>query len=100
MIDQSYLYEIYTFKGNEIYCTYMYVYRMQYKYIIEFKDKITNLSKHLNIGKKKASLVQVLKRREMLSEHNMLKTFRQKKKYIYRIQMLQNNYLTFALIQK
>lgn len=25
---------------------------MQYKYIIEFKDKITNLSKHLNIGKK------------------------------------------------
>lgn len=52
MIDQSYLYEIYTFKGNEIYCTYMYVYRMQYKYIIEFKDKITNLSKHLNIGKK------------------------------------------------
>lgn len=52
---------------------------MQYKYIIEFKDKITNLSKHLNIGKKKASLVQVLKRREMLSEHNMLKTFRQKK---------------------
>lgn len=86
MIDQSYLYEIYTFKGNEIYCTYMYVYSMQYKYIIEFKDKITNLSKHLNIGKKKkASLVQVLKRREMLSEHNMLKTFRQKKKYIYRI---------------
>lgn len=84
MIDQSYLYEIYTFKGNEIYCTYMYVYSMQYKYIIEFKDKITNLSKHLNIGKKKkkASLVQVLKRREMLSEHNMLKTFRQKK-YIY-----------------
>lgn len=84
MIDQSYLYEIYTFKGNEIYCTYMYVYSMQYKYIIEFKDKITNLSKHLNIGKKKkkASLVQVLKRREMLSEHNMLKTFRQKKKYI------------------
>lgn len=81
MIDQSYLYEIYTFKGNEIYCTYMYVYSMQYKYIIEFKDKITNLSKHLNIGKKKkASLVQVLKRREMLSEHNMLKTFRQKKK--------------------
>lgn len=80
MIDQSYLYEIYTFKGNEIYCTYMYVYSMQYKYIIEFKDKITNLSKHLNIGKKKkASLVQVLKRREMLSEHNMLKTFRQKK---------------------
>lgn len=75
---------------------------MQYKYIIEFKDKITNLSKHLNIGKKKkkASLVQVLKRREMLSEHNMLKTFRQKKIYIYRIQMLQNNYLTFALIQK
>lgn len=53
---------------------------MQYKYIIEFKDKITNLSKHLNIGKKKkASLVQVLKRREMLSEHNVLKTFRQKK---------------------
>lgn len=52
MIDQSYLYEIYTFKGNEIYCTYMYVYSMQYKYIIEFKDKITNLSKHLNIGKK------------------------------------------------
>lgn len=80
MIDQSYLCEIYTFKGNEIYCTYMYVYSMQYKYIIEFKDKITNLSKHLNIGKKKASLVQVLKRREMLSEHNMLKTFRQKKK--------------------
>lgn len=40
MIDQSYLYEIYTFKGNEIYCTYMYVYSMQYKYIIEFKDKI------------------------------------------------------------
>lgn len=80
MIDQSYLYEIYFFKGNEIYCTYMYVYSMQYKYIIEFKDKITNLSKHLNIGKKKkASLVQVLKRREMLSEHNMLKTFRQKK---------------------
>lgn len=80
MIDQSYLYEIYTFKGNEIYCTYMYVYSMQYQYIIEFKDKITNLSKHLNIGKKKkASLVQVLKRREMLSEHNMLKTFRQKK---------------------
>lgn len=68
--------------------------------ISTFKDKITNLSKHLNIGKKKASLVQVLKRREMLSEHNMLKTFRQKKKYIYRIQMLQNNYLTFALIQK
>lgn len=34
MIDQSYLYEIYTFKGNEIYCTYMYVYSMQYKYII------------------------------------------------------------------
>lgn len=85
MIDQSYLYEIYTFKGNEIYCTYMYVYSMQYKYIIEFKDKITNLSKHLNIGKKKkASLVQVLKRREMLSEHNMLKTFRQKK-YIYTV---------------
>lgn len=82
MIDQSYLCEIYTFKGNEIYCTYMYVYSMQYKYIIEFKDKITNLSKHLNIGKKKASLVQVLKRREMLSEHNMLKIFRQKK-YIY-----------------
>lgn len=82
MIDQSYLYEIYTFKGNEIYCTYMYVYSMQYKYIIEFKDKITNLSKHLNIGKKKVSLVQVLKRREMLSEHNMLKTFRQNK-YIY-----------------
>lgn len=82
MIDQSYLCEIYTFKGNEIYCTYMYVYSMQYKYIIEFKDKITNLSKHLNIGKKKASLVQVLKRREMLSEHNMLKTFRQKI-YIY-----------------
>lgn len=80
MIDQSYLYEIYTFKGNEIYCTYIYVYSMQYKYNIEFKDKITNLSKHLNIGKKKkASLVQVLKRREMLSEHNMLKTFRQKK---------------------
>lgn len=79
MIDQSYLYEIYTFKGNEIYCTYMYVYSMQYKYIIEFKDKITNLSKHLNIGEKKASLVQVLKRREMLSEHNMLKTSRQKK---------------------
>lgn len=79
MIDQSYLYEIYTFKGNEIYCTYMYVYSRQYKYIIEFKDKITNLSKHLNIGKKKASLVQVLKRREMLSEYNMLKTFRQKK---------------------
>lgn len=79
MIDQSYLYEIYTFKGNEIYCTYMYVYSMQYKYIIEFKDKITNLSKHLNIGKKKVSLVQVLKRREMLSEHNVLKTFRQKK---------------------
>lgn len=79
MIDQSYLYEIYTFKGNEIYCTYMYVYSRQYKYIIEFKDKITNLSKHLNIGKKKASLVQVLKRREMLSEHNMLKIFRQKK---------------------
>lgn len=52
MIDQSYLYEIYTFKGNEIYCTYMYVYSMQYKYIIEFKDKITNLSKQLNIGKK------------------------------------------------
>lgn len=51
--------------------------------ISTFKDKITNLSKHLNIGKKKkASLVQVLKRREMLSEHNMLKTFRQKK-YIY-----------------
>lgn len=49
--------------------------------ISTFKDKITNLSKHLNIGKKKkASLVQVLKRREMLSEHNMLKTFRQKKK--------------------
>lgn len=48
--------------------------------ISTFKDKITNLSKHLNIGKKKkASLVQVLKRREMLSEHNMLKTFRQKK---------------------
>lgn len=85
MIDQSYLYEIYTFKGNEIYCTYMYVYSMQYKYIIEFKDKITNLIKHLNIGKKKkASLVQVLKRREMLSEHNMLKTFRQKK-YIYTV---------------
>lgn len=85
MIDQSYLYEIYFFKGNEIYCTYMYVYSMQYKYIIEFKDKITNLSKHLNIGKKKkASLVQVLKRREMLSEHNMLKTFRQKK-YIYTV---------------
>lgn len=84
MIDQSYLYEIYTFKGNEIYCTYMYVYSMQYKYIIEFKDKITNLSKHLNIGKKKASLVQVLKRREMLSEHNMLKTFRQKI-YIYTV---------------
>lgn len=85
MIDQSYLYEIYTFKGNEIYCTYMYVYSMQYQYIIEFKDKITNLSKHLNIGKKKkASLVQVLKRREMLSEHNMLKTFRQKK-YIYTV---------------
>lgn len=86
MIDPSYLYEIYTFKGNEIYCTYMYVYSMQYKYIIEFKDKITNLSKHLNIGKKKkkASLVQVLKRREMLSEHNMLKTFRQKK-YIYTV---------------
>lgn len=100
MIDQSYLYEIYTFKGNEIYCTYIYVYSMQYKYNIEFKDKITNLSKHLNIGKKKASLVQVLKRREMLSEHNMLKTFRQKKIYIYRIQMLQTNYLTFALIQK
>lgn len=79
MIDQSYLYEIYTFKGNEIYCTYMYVYSMQYQYIIEFKDKITNLSKHLNIGKKRASLVQVLKRREMLSEHNMLKA----KKYIY-----------------
>lgn len=79
MIDQSYLYEIYTFKGNEIYCRYMYVYSMQYKYIIEFKDKITNLSKHLSIGKKKASLVQVLKRREMLSEYNMLKTFRQKK---------------------
>lgn len=59
---------------------------MQYKYIIEFKDKITNLSKHLNIGKKKkASLVQVLKRREMLSEHNMLKTSRQKKKYIYTV---------------
>lgn len=58
----------------------MYVYSMQYKYIIEFKDKITNLSKHLNIGKKKkASLVQVLKRREMLSEHNVLKTFRPKK---------------------
>lgn len=53
MIDQSFLYEIYTFKGNEIYCTYMYVYSMQYKYIIEFKDKITNLSKHLNIGKKR-----------------------------------------------
>lgn len=52
MIDQSYLYEIYTFKGNEIYCTYIYVYSMQYKYNIEFKDKITNLSKHLNIGKK------------------------------------------------
>lgn len=52
MIDQSYLYEIYTFKGNEMYCTYMYVYSRQYKYIIEFKDKITNLSKHLNIGKK------------------------------------------------
>lgn len=85
MIDQSYLYEIYTFKGNEIYCTYMYVYSMQYKYIIEFKDKITNLSKHLNIGKKKASLVQVLKRREMLSEHNMLKTSRQKKKNIYTV---------------
>lgn len=84
MIDQSYLYEIYTFKGNEIYCTYMYVYSMQYKYIIEFKDKITNLSKHLNIGKKKASLVQVLKRREMLSEHNMLKIFRQKI-YIYTV---------------
>lgn len=84
MIDQSFLYEIYTFKGNEIYCTYMYVYSMQYQYIIEFKDKITNLSKHLNIGKKKASLVQVLKRREMLSEHNMLKTFRQKK-YIYTV---------------
>lgn len=84
MIDQSYLYEIYFFKGNEIYCTYMYVYSMQYKYIIEFKDKITNLSKHLNIGKKKASLVQVLKRREMLSEHNMLKTFRQKN-YIYTV---------------
>lgn len=84
MIDQSYLYEIYTLKGNEIYCTYMYVYSRQYKYIIEFKDKITNLSKHLNIGKKKASLVQVLKRREMLSEHNMLKTFRQKK-YIYTV---------------
>lgn len=51
--------------------------------ISTFKDKITNLSKHLNIGKKKkASLVQVLKRREMLSEHNMLKTFRQKKIYI------------------
>lgn len=82
MIDQSYLYEIYTFKGNEIYCTYMYVYSRQYKYIIEFKDKITNLSKHLNIGKKKASLVQVLKRREMLSEHNMLKIFRQKNIYI------------------
>lgn len=48
--------------------------------ISTFKDKITNLSKHMNIGKKKkASLVQVLKRREMLSEHNMLKTFRQKK---------------------
>lgn len=48
--------------------------------ISTFKDKITNLSKHLNIGKKKkASLVQVLKRREMLSEHNVLKTFRQKK---------------------
>lgn len=57
MIDQSYLYEIYTFKGNEIYCTYMYVYSMQYKYIIEFKDKITNLSKHLNIGKKKEGLI-------------------------------------------
>lgn len=85
MIDQSYLYEIYTFKGNEIYCTYMYVYSMQYKYIIEFKDKITNLSKHLSIGKKKASLVQVLKRREMLSEHNMLKTFRQKNIYIYTV---------------
>lgn len=82
MIDQSYLYEIYTLKGNEIYCTYMYVYSRQYKYIIEFKDKITNLSKHLNIGKKKASLVQVLKRREMLSEHNMLKIFRQKNIYI------------------
>lgn len=52
MIDQSYLYEIYFFKGNEIYCTYIYVYSMQYKYNIEFKDKITNLSKHLNIGKK------------------------------------------------
>lgn len=53
--------------------------------ISTFKDKITNLSKHLNIGKKKkASLVQVLKRREMLSEHNMLKTFRQKK-YIYTV---------------
>lgn len=82
MIDQSYLYEIYTLKGNEIYCTYMYVYSRQYKYIIEFKDKITNLSKHLNIGKKKASLVQVLKRREMLSEHNTLKIFRQKNIYI------------------
>lgn len=57
MIDQSYLCEIYTFKGNEIYCTYMYVYSMQYKYIIEFKDKITNLSKHLNIGKKKKGLI-------------------------------------------
>lgn len=62
MIDQSYLYEIYTFKGNEIYCTYMYVYRMQYKYIIELKDKITNLSKHLSIGKKKGLIGSSLKK--------------------------------------
>lgn len=62
MIDQSYLYEIYTFKGNEIYCTYMYVYSMQYKYIIEFKDKITNLSKHLSIGKKKSLIGSSLKK--------------------------------------
>lgn len=62
MIDPSYLYEIYTFKGNEIYCTYMYVYSMQYQYIIEFKDKITNLSKHLNIGKKKGLIGSSLKK--------------------------------------
>lgn len=64
MIDQSYLYEIYFFKGNEIYCTYMYVYSMQYKYIIEFKDKITNLSKHLNIGKKKGLIGSSFKKVE------------------------------------
>lgn len=35
---------------------------MQYKYIIEFKDKITNLSKHLSIGKKKSLIGSSLKK--------------------------------------